>query len=126
MNLGNAIRFFRTQRVMTREVLADKANLSTSYISLLEQNKRDPAFSTIENIANQIGIPTSILLFLISDPAELSSLEQQLAEKMSYTALQFIIEKASEPTLFYRQADSFQCSFGSRIAHTASSFILDH
>ena len=100
MNLGNAIRFFRTQRGMTREVLADKANLSTSYISLLEQNKRDPAFSTIENIANQIGVPTSILLFLASDPAELSSLDQQLAEKLSYTALQFIREKASEPTLF--------------------------
>jgi hypothetical protein len=58
------------------------------------------AFSTIENIANQIGIPTSILLFLASDPAELSSLDQQLAEKMSYTALQFIREKASKPTLF--------------------------
>ncbi len=85
---------------MTQEELANKASLSTSYISLLEQNKRDPTFSTIENIANQIGVPTSILLFLASDPAELSSLDQQLAEKMSHTALQFIREKANEPTLF--------------------------
>lgn len=100
MNLGNAIRFCRTQRGMTQEELARKADLSTSYISLLEQNKRDPAFSTIENIANQIGVPTNILLFLASDPAELSALDQQLAEKLSYTALQFIREKASEPSLF--------------------------
>jgi transcriptional regulator with XRE-family HTH domain len=100
MNIGNAIRLCRTQQGLTQEELAEKANLSTSYISLLEQNKRDPAFSTIENIAMRLGIPTSIFLFLASDPAELSSVDKELAEKLSFTALQFIREKASEPTLF--------------------------
>lgn len=85
---------------MTQEDLAKKTGFSTSYISLLEQNKRDPAISAIENISNQIGIPASILLFLASDTSELSALDQQLAEKLSYTALQFIREKASEPSLF--------------------------
>lgn len=100
MNIGNAIRFCRTQRGMTQEELAKQSGLSTSYISLLEQNKRDPVISTIERIANQIGVPASILLFLASDPTELSAFDRPLAEKLSYTALQFIRERADEPSLF--------------------------
>lgn len=100
MNLGNAIRFCRTQRGMTQEELAKKAGLSPSYISLLEQNKRDPTFSKLETIAAQLGLPTSILLFLASDTAELSAVDRELAEKLSFAALQLIREKSGEPSLF--------------------------
>ncbi len=100
MDLGNAIRFCRTQKGMTQRELAQRAGLSASYISLLEQNKRDPVFSTIETLAAQLSVPTSILLFLAADRAELSALDRELAEKLSFAALQVIREQGREPSLF--------------------------
>jgi transcriptional regulator with XRE-family HTH domain len=84
---------------MTQAQLAERVGLSVSYISLLEQNKRDPAFSTVGRIAQELGVPASILLFLASDHRELSPVDRDLAEKLSFAALSFIRESNSEPTL---------------------------
>lgn len=99
MNLGKAIKFCRSQRALTQEDLAKRVKLSVSYISLLEQNKRDPSFSTVENIARELGVPTSILLFLAADKTDFEPFERELAEKLSYAALAFIREQSGEPSL---------------------------
>jgi transcriptional regulator with XRE-family HTH domain len=97
MNLGKAIKFCRTQKDMTQAQLARRTGLSVSYISLLEQNKRDPAFSTVEKIAHELAVPTNILLFLAADPQELSPLDRELAEKLAFAALNLIREAMHEP-----------------------------
>ena len=99
MNLGEAIRFCRTQKKMTQARLAERTGLSVSYISLLEQNKRDPSFSTVERIADELRVPTSILLFLAADISDLSPFDKELAEKLSFAALGFIRESGNEPSL---------------------------
>lgn len=99
MDLGKAIKFCRTQRKITQARLAEQTGLSVSYISLLEQNKRDPSFSTVERIADKLRIPPNILMFLAADKSELSPLDQELAEKLSFAALNFIREPDEEPYL---------------------------
>ncbi|MCC7410019.1 MAG: helix-turn-helix transcriptional regulator [Gammaproteobacteria bacterium] len=99
MNLGKAIKFCRTQREMTQAQLAERTNVSVSYISLIEQNKRDPVFSTVEKIAEELAVPTSILLFLAADTGDLSPFDRELAEKLSFAALNFIRESKREPSL---------------------------
>ena len=66
MNIGKAIKICRHQKGMTQAELAKKSDLSVSYLSLLEQNKRDASISVLEKIANSLNIPLSILLFLAS------------------------------------------------------------
>lgn len=99
MNLGSAIKFCRNQKKLTQAQLAERTGLSVSYVSLLEQNKRDPAFSTVQRIAQELGVPTSILLFLASDHRELSPVDRELAEKLSFAALSFVRELNDEPSL---------------------------
>lgn len=84
---GNAIKLCRTQKGFTQAQLSENAKISTSYLSLLEQGKRDPNLSTIQNIATALDVPISILMFLATDKDELNSIPDDLAEKLSFTVL---------------------------------------
>ena len=90
MNLGNAIKLCRTQKNMNQTELANLANISVSYLSLLERGKRDPNFSTVQNIASALNIPFNILIFLAAEKDELSEINPELSEKLSDTALKLI------------------------------------
>lgn len=93
MNIGSAIKLCRTQKGYTQTQLSEKANISVSYLSLLEKSKRDPNLSTLQDISIALGIPVSILMFLASDKDELNGISGELAEKLSFTVLKLISEK---------------------------------
>ena len=90
MNLGKAIKLCRVQRDLTLTELAKKADISKSYLSLVERGMRDPTFSTIESLATALEVPISILVFLAADGKELEAMNPDLAQKLSYTALRLI------------------------------------
>jgi len=98
MNLGRAIKLCRTQKNLKQSELADKANISVSYLSLLEQGKRDPSFSSVEKVAEALEVPISILMFLAADKDEISEVSPELAEKLAHTALELIRANAKEIT----------------------------
>ncbi|WP_028488889.1 helix-turn-helix domain-containing protein [Thiothrix lacustris] len=93
MNIGNAIKLCRTQKGYTQSKLSEKANISVSYLSLLEKGKRDPNLSTLQDISTALEVPTSILMFLASDKEELDGISEELAEKLSLTVLKLISAK---------------------------------
>jgi transcriptional regulator with XRE-family HTH domain len=83
MHLGSAIKFCRLQLGLTQPQLAERAGVSASYLSILERGKRDPSFSTIEKIARALALPLSLLIFIATDPSEISGLPLELTEKLS-------------------------------------------
>ena len=98
MNLGKAIKLCRVQKSLSQSELSKLADISVSYLSLLERSKRDPNFSTVQNIASALNIPVSILIFLATDRDEFRDLSQELVEKLSYTALGLMEESSREST----------------------------
>lgn len=99
MNLGRAITLCRKQRRLTQAELAKRASVSVSYLSLLERNERkDPALSTVQSLAEALKVPTGILFFLAAEDAELAGLPDELKEKLSFAALT-ILNEPIEPTL---------------------------
>ena len=86
MNLGRSIKLCRTSRGLSQDELARKIGKSISYISLIEQGKRDPAMSTIEEIARALGVPLSLLTFLAADPGELKGVPEDLRDKLAGVA----------------------------------------
>lgn len=68
INIGKAIKFYRTQRELSQAELAELAGISISYLSLLERDKRDPTISTIEALANAIQVPRLYTGFLRREP----------------------------------------------------------
>jgi transcriptional regulator with XRE-family HTH domain len=99
MNISKALKLCRTQKGITKTQLAEKADLSVSYLSLLEQGKRDPNLSTINNLCIALNIPASIFMFLASDVNELGGISKELAEKISLTALQLMEADVEETNI---------------------------
>ncbi|RZG16737.1 XRE family transcriptional regulator [Pseudoalteromonas sp. CO342X] len=97
MNVSKALKLCRTQKGLTKTALAEKANLSISYLSLLEQGKRDPNLSAINDICTALDIPVSIFMFLASDMEELEGVSDELAQMLSHTALK-LMEVSSDDT----------------------------
>jgi len=95
MNIGNAIKMCRTRKNIKQIDLAKLAGLSESYLSLIEQGKRDPNMSTVEKITEALNIPFSILVFLATEKDDLANINPSLAEKLSLTALKLMEDSNS-------------------------------
>lgn len=93
MNIGKALKLCRTQKGMTKTKLAENSNISVSYLTLLEQGKREPNISTINEVCKALQIPPSILIFLASDSSEQQGISLELAEKLSHLALSLMEHK---------------------------------
>lgn len=93
MNLGSAIHMCRTRRQLSQTELARLAGCSVSYLSMLENSKRDPTLSMVKSIANGLQVPLEILFFLGAEKGELSGIDRELAGQLAMTALDILNER---------------------------------
>ena len=81
MDLGHAIKFCRQQKKLSIPALAARAGLSTSYISLLERNERDPPLCRLWNeSADRWKCLLSVLVFIGTSHSELDSIPAEISE----------------------------------------------
>ncbi|WGO84688.1 helix-turn-helix domain-containing protein [Arsenophonus apicola] len=92
MNIGQAIKLCRTQRGFSQTELAQQAECSVSYLSMLENNKRDPTLSTMTKIANALRIPVGIIFFLGAEGDDLTGIDKSLQGELARTALELLNE----------------------------------
>lgn len=93
MNIGHAIKLCRASRHLSQAQLSALTGYSTSHLSLIENNKRDPSLSTIEKIAVALNVPLGILFFLAADSNDLSGIDKELAGSLSRMVLELLNEK---------------------------------
>ncbi len=55
------LKYYRKQAGLTQEKLAEKIEMSTSYIGDMEARERFPSAETIDKIADALDIPVSLL-----------------------------------------------------------------
>lgn len=63
-DLGKAIRIVRCIKDLKQVELADMAELSPSYISNVEQGKRDPTLSTLISICDAMEVSPATIFYL--------------------------------------------------------------
>ncbi len=68
-NLGSRIRTVRQSRGITQEQLAEKVDISTNFMSLIE-NGRNMSVETLVKIASALGVTVD---YLLSDTIEIDS-----------------------------------------------------
>lgn len=96
MNIGSAIKLCRQQKKWSQAELARKAEISISFLSLLERSKRDPNLSSLQSISKALGLPLSVLMFLSAEDDELSCFGSEIAEKLSWVTYKLIQESKSD------------------------------
>ena len=98
MNVGQAIRLCRTQRGVSQSTIASRANCSVSYLSMLENNKRDPTLSTVTKIAEALHVPVGLLFVLAADQNELGAIDGQITNQLMQSALASLETSANMAT----------------------------
>lgn len=81
-DIGNTIRRLRSHRGLTLKELAEATDLSLSYLSLIERNKRDPSLSNLAKIGKVFDLPPSILIFISTDMKTQHGAQAEIAEQM--------------------------------------------
>lgn len=87
--LGARIKEIRKLRGLTQEQLAEKVDLATRYISLIEVGRSSPSLETIENIARALQVEIRDLFeFVHLQPGGITaeSLQELLADMDEKTA----------------------------------------
>lgn len=69
MELGKTIKILRIAAGLKQEDLAQKLGVSSNYISLVENNKREPSLSFLKAVAEELDVPIG-LLFLDVDKSK--------------------------------------------------------
>jgi transcriptional regulator with XRE-family HTH domain len=68
--LGKGIRFYRQQRQLSQAALAEKADISITFLSKIERGIKYPTSDTLSAIANALGVEVYELFRHDHSPAE--------------------------------------------------------
>lgn len=90
MNLGNTIKRVRKKKNIKQIELSNKCNISLTYLSQIENNKKEPALSTLREISNYLNIPLPILFFISLSEDDIPS-EKREAYKFLYPSINNLI-----------------------------------
>ena len=61
-SIGNRIYLLRTSRNMTREALAEKADISVQFLSDIEKGKKSMTVTTLKNICNALSVTPDYII----------------------------------------------------------------
>ncbi|MGR5149673.1 helix-turn-helix domain-containing protein [Photobacterium alginatilyticum] len=90
MNIADALKKCRKAKGFTKTKLAELTGISNSYLTLIEQGKREPNLTTIETICSGLNIPVSLFIFLASEDNENNGISKELSDKLSDTLFELI------------------------------------
>ena len=65
--IGKNIRKFREIKKLRQEDLAEKTDLTTNYIGMIERGEKIPSLETFINILNSLGVSADMVLSDVLD-----------------------------------------------------------
>ncbi|MHA7124254.1 helix-turn-helix domain-containing protein [Achromobacter xylosoxidans] len=87
MNIGKALKLCRSARNLSLESVSEQSGISISHLSRIENQKREPTLPMVSKIAESMGVPVPVVVFLASDKAELEGLDDESRKRFSELAL---------------------------------------
>ena len=88
MNIGKTLKLCRSAKDLSLETVAARAGISTSYLSRLENDKREPTLTLISKVAEALEVPVPVIVFLASDDRELKGMDKKTEQRFSELALE--------------------------------------
>ncbi len=94
--LGEALRLIRVFHDLSQKDVADRLNVSKSYISEIETGRKTPTLATLERYAAAFDMPVSSILFFSENIGKESAAETTRAfvSKKILALLNFIAERS--------------------------------
>jgi transcriptional regulator with XRE-family HTH domain len=85
ISVGRAIRLIRETRRLKAKDLAEAAELSLPFLSLIETERREPSLTALRKLAKALGVPPEAFMILVQpgDLTATSSRSQSIASLVS-------------------------------------------
>lgn len=93
MKIGKALKLCRSARDLSLEIVAERAGISTSYLSRLENDKREPTLAMIGKVADALDVPVPVVVFLAAEPGELKGMDKKTEQRFAQLALDLIRQR---------------------------------
>lgn len=98
MNYGKALRMARALSGLQQQELAEKAEIDSSYISLIEQGKRTPSVKFIHKLSRAIGIPPYLFTFLAMESEDNELLDNEELASIGEALTKLVLNYGANPT----------------------------
>ncbi len=95
MEYGRALKVCRAALELTQQDVAKKAQITTSYLSLIEGGKRSPSLATLERISKAMGVPTHLVMLLAAGPQEIPGPERKKLGVISKSLLDLLAGRSA-------------------------------
>ncbi len=83
LTVGQMIKFGRINHDMSQDDLAKRLNVSKNYVSLVENDRKDPSIGFLKNAARLLNIPLILLIWEKMDlPAGKTKKEKEIREQI--------------------------------------------
>lgn len=99
MDIGTTIKSIRRSKGFKQGHLANLIDITQSYMSLIEKNKKSPNLSTLQKISDSLEVPLPIIFFLSLELSDVPT-EKQDAFQMIFPSIDSFVR-----TLFLSQHD---------------------
>lgn len=96
MNLGEAISDVRKRKCIKQKVLARRCEISQTYLSQIENNRRDPNLSTLKKISKVLEVPLPIIFFLSLTDEDIPEQKKEAFSYLSPSVKAFVQEFFSD------------------------------
>lgn len=93
MNIGSSIKKFRSMRRLTQRKLAEKVGITVSYLSQIENDKREPSNSLLRELCGALEIPNEVLFWDAVVPPEGISRKERKVLNAAKAILQGYVEQ---------------------------------
>ena len=81
LRIGKTIRRIRTERDISQRDLAEAAELTPSFLSLLENDHREPSLAALRRIAEALDVPAEVMIWDAVDlPSQLDGEDRRICE----------------------------------------------
>lgn len=79
--LGDQIRYYRSINNLTLKDIANKTDLSVSFVSEIERGRRNPSLGNLNKLAAALGVETAVLIGAIKPPLTAEDYAEGYAEE---------------------------------------------
>lgn len=91
IHLGKTIRRMRTERGLSQQKLAEDAGLTASFLSLVENDRRQPSLTVLSRLASALKIPEDVIIWdAVELPPKLSHADRRMCEMAKLIVRRFI------------------------------------
>lgn len=82
MRLGTAVKDLRKRAGLRQEDLAERVGVTQSYLSQIENDRKEPNLSTLRRIGQELGVSLPILFFLSMDEEDVHPERKETFDRM--------------------------------------------